>query len=115
MSKWSFTKESDLEYILIQIDGIPKNVINADLLNAIINSSMLSVLGNIGSTPIKYHILFLSNQTNHAVLVTNVNNSCQFRFCLSMISYWDNYPLFRINTIKAGSTLSTVLSELQSF
>ncbi|CUV05454.1 hypothetical protein CPHLJ_4g745 [Cryptosporidium parvum] len=115
MSKWSFTKKSDLEYILIKIEGIPKNFINADLLNAIINSSILNILGNIGSAPIKYHILFLSDQTNHAILVTDVNKSCQLRFCLSMISSWDNYPLFRINTIKAGSTFSTVLSELQSF
>ncbi|OII71707.1 uncharacterized protein cubi_01321 [Cryptosporidium ubiquitum] len=97
------------------MNGIPKNFINADLLNTIINSSILNVFGNIGSTPIEYHILYLSDQTNHAVLVTNFSNSCQLRFCLSMINSWDNYPLFRINTLKAGCTLSTVLSELQAF
>lgn len=55
----------------IQRDGVPSNFLNADILGTIINSSILNILGNIGSTPIKYHILFLSDQTNHAVLVTN--------------------------------------------
>ncbi|KAK6588256.1 hypothetical protein RS030_6778 [Cryptosporidium xiaoi] len=105
----SFSNNITREYVLFHIDGIPEDIINHDLLEALINSSIISILGNIGSIPLKYNIIYVSSKLNNAIIVTDTKYSCYLRFCLSMTSSWDKYNNIRFHTLRTGSTLSTLL------